>query len=74
MTPLVCWLKPFMIPEILRIPVRTEVMSAKPIDYVNLITFVNTMENRRPQKKARNRNSKMATDDVELIDDHVDVA
>lgn len=46
-TPLVGWLKPFMLPEILKIPVSPEYMEMKPDKYVNLTQHIAYAKNKR---------------------------
>ncbi|GAU98534.1 hypothetical protein RvY_09667 [Ramazzottius varieornatus] len=73
-TPLVCWLKPFMVQEVLRIPVRADVLSTKPSDYVNLQTFVKGLEAKKPPRsdktprkaKARNMNVNLKEENADL--------
>lgn len=42
-TPLVCWLKPFMVPEVLNIPVH-EIYGKRPGNYLNIQTYFNKID------------------------------
>lgn len=57
-TPLVTWLKPFMLPEVLGIFISSP-LDKKPDDYVN---FEHHIQKRKENKK--NRRTKVATDSV----------
>jgi snurportin-1 len=52
-TPLVCWLKPFMIPEILKIPVGGDFVKGKPSGYSTLAEYVKMLEEKHPKKPRR---------------------
>lgn len=51
-TPLVAWLKPFMVPEILNIPVNCQYLKQRPLKYVNLAEYIQYhAEKRNKQRK-----------------------
>ena len=69
-TPLVCWLKPYMIAEVLKIPVSGEFMRARPTGYTGLPDLVASMEEKRPKKTARLlRNGSEEKETLESMDD-----
>lgn len=56
-SPLVLWLKPFMIPEVLRRPVNDQ-LAVKPPNYVNVFEFSQSLKkkNKRNKKKKNTSN------------------
>lgn len=55
-TPLVLWLKPFMIPDVLQRPVNDHLANfQKPPDYVNVFEYMNNL---KKTKKIKNKNKK----------------
>ncbi|KAK6616969.1 hypothetical protein RUM44_005326 [Polyplax serrata] len=54
-TPLVVWLKPFMIPEVFRIEVSDRYMVTRPATYVNMITYIGEYESKEKLKENKNK-------------------
>ncbi|OQV20465.1 putative Snurportin-1 [Hypsibius exemplaris] len=76
-TPLVCWLKPYMVPEILRLPVPADLMKSKPVGYTTLSAHVAALDEKRPKKPERRWRKKLQdaaarTDDSNLEDSSMD--
>jgi len=67
-TPLVLWLKPFMIPDVLQRPVNDQLAQLhKPSNYVNVIEYTQDLKKKtkKIRKKKKNSNSdKMEVDDL----------
>lgn len=53
-SPLVGWLKPYMIPEVLNIPVSQEYMERKPLWYLSFSDHMNKLQQYSKGKKATN--------------------
>lgn len=77
-TPLVVWLKPFMVPEILRIQISDGYMDTRPSFYVDMNQYIDDYENKEKQKKRKiKKNKKRDADDedeireVEMLDEMI---
>lgn len=71
-TPLVLWLKPFMIPDVLQRPVNDQLAHyQRPLDYVNVFEYIQNLKkmNKKNKKKKKNNSN---CDKME-IDNRVEV-
>ncbi|XP_017781131.1 PREDICTED: snurportin-1 isoform X2 [Nicrophorus vespilloides] len=66
-TPLVGWLKPYMVPEILGIPVAAEYMSEKPENYTSLKDRVEKMKTAYSKTKTHKPRREKRIKDVEMV-------
>ncbi|GJQ79013.1 hypothetical protein Trydic_g174 [Trypoxylus dichotomus] len=64
LTPLVGWLKPYMIPEKLKIPVHDVHMTKKPTEYTNLEGYLETI-NRKYKKRGKDTDEVVDDDEME---------
>ena len=58
-TPLVTWLKPYMIPEILGVPIPEHYMSNKPTSYTDFATHVEKVIKDREETKKQKESGNM---------------
>lgn len=66
-TPLVLWLKPFMIPDVLQRPVNDQLAQLhKPSNYVNIIEY--TQDLKKKTKKIRKKKKNLNCDKMEIDD------
>lgn len=64
-TPLVVWLKPFMVPEIFNVSVDPEYMERRPKNYTTYLEHINTSTSARSKKKTKIKNENIT--DVSLL-------
>lgn len=70
-TPLVTWLFPFMVPEMLDVPyVNAQYLSEAPTDYVNCSTYIEQFD--ATQKSKRKRRHRKPNDKMEADDDDIE--
>lgn len=72
-SPLVLWLKPFMIPDVLQKPVHDLLVHLhKPPDYVNIIEYASSSRKKK-NKRNKKKNSSLNSDKME-VDNLVEVS
>lgn len=64
-TPLVGWLKVYMLPEVLGIPIHSDYLSQKPETYTNFLEYVQNFDKLERKRHRRTKNKRV---DVEMID------
>lgn len=65
-SPLVLWLKVFMIPEILYMPINDQLAQSRPSDYVNIFEYSQNMKKKTRKYKKKNTVSSSHSDTMEV--------